>query len=120
VKAIRAQVEIARADVIAASRWPNPRVTYDRESVAGVTEGMTMIRAAAANQRPARVRGHGGQRLSGFRQSAGLGRAAPRSGGSQTCVRGVAGFTDAVKGDRPRQRSSPGVRGRASTPRSRW
>ena len=43
VKAIRAQVEIARADVIAASRWPNPRVTYDRESVAGVTEGMTMI-----------------------------------------------------------------------------
>jgi cobalt-zinc-cadmium efflux system outer membrane protein len=43
VKAIRAQVEIARADVIAASRWPNPRVTYDRESVAGVTEGMTMV-----------------------------------------------------------------------------
>jgi outer membrane protein, heavy metal efflux system len=43
VKAIRAQIDIARAEVIAASRWPNPRVTYDRESVAGVTEGMTTV-----------------------------------------------------------------------------
>src|SRR4051812_17955114 len=43
VRAIRASIDIARADVLAASRWPNPRVTFDRESVAGVTETMTMI-----------------------------------------------------------------------------
>src|SRR4029079_1418064 len=30
-------------DVIAAGRWPNPHVTYDRESVAGVTEHLTMV-----------------------------------------------------------------------------
>jgi len=38
VQAIRAVVEIARVDVLAASRWPNPRVNWDRQSVAGVTE----------------------------------------------------------------------------------
>lgn len=43
VRAIRAAVEVARADVPAAGRWPNPRLTFDRESVAGVTESMTMI-----------------------------------------------------------------------------
>jgi outer membrane protein, heavy metal efflux system len=43
VRAIRAAVEVARADVLAAGRWPNPRLTFDRESVAGVTESMTMI-----------------------------------------------------------------------------
>ncbi len=43
VRAIRAAVEVARADVLAAGRWPNPRVTFDRESVAGVTEHMTMV-----------------------------------------------------------------------------
>ena len=43
VRAIRAAVDVARADVIAAGRWPNPRVTYDRESVAGVTEQIAMI-----------------------------------------------------------------------------
>jgi outer membrane protein, heavy metal efflux system len=43
VRAIRAAVEVARADVLAAGRWPNPRLTFDRESVAGVTENITMI-----------------------------------------------------------------------------
>jgi cobalt-zinc-cadmium efflux system outer membrane protein len=43
VRAIRAAIDIARADVLAASRWPNPRITFNRESVAGVTEHMTMV-----------------------------------------------------------------------------
>jgi Outer membrane efflux protein len=43
VRAIRAAVEVARADVLAAGRWPNPRLTFDREAVAGVTESMWMI-----------------------------------------------------------------------------
>jgi cobalt-zinc-cadmium efflux system outer membrane protein len=43
VRAIRAGIELARADVLAASRWPNPRLTFDRESAAGVTEDMTMV-----------------------------------------------------------------------------
>jgi cobalt-zinc-cadmium efflux system outer membrane protein len=34
---------VARADVLAASRWPNPRVTYNREAVAGVTENMFLV-----------------------------------------------------------------------------
>jgi cobalt-zinc-cadmium efflux system outer membrane protein len=43
VRAARAAVDVARADVLAAARWPNPRVTFDRESVAGVTEHLTMV-----------------------------------------------------------------------------
>jgi cobalt-zinc-cadmium efflux system outer membrane protein len=43
VRALRAGIDIARVDVLTAGRWPNPRVTYDRESVAGVTEHMTMV-----------------------------------------------------------------------------
>ena len=43
VRAIRAGIDVARADVLAAGRWPNPRVTVDRESVAGVTEYLTMV-----------------------------------------------------------------------------
>lgn len=43
VRAIRAGVDIARVDVLAAGRWPNPRLTVDRESVAGVTEYLTMV-----------------------------------------------------------------------------
>ncbi|MGB7217872.1 MAG: TolC family protein [Vicinamibacterales bacterium] len=43
VRAIRAAVDVARADVLTAGRWPNPRVTFDRESVASVTEMMTMV-----------------------------------------------------------------------------
>src|SRR5215217_2180043 len=38
VHAIRAAADLARADVLAAGRWPNPRVTIDREAVAGTTE----------------------------------------------------------------------------------
>src|SRR6266511_1495673 len=43
VRAIRSGIDLARADVLAASRWPNPRITFDRESAAGVTEDMTMV-----------------------------------------------------------------------------
>jgi cobalt-zinc-cadmium efflux system outer membrane protein len=42
-RAARAGVEVARADVLSAGRWPNPRLTYDRESVAGVTENIVMV-----------------------------------------------------------------------------
>jgi cobalt-zinc-cadmium efflux system outer membrane protein len=43
VRAIRAAIDLARADVLAAGRWPNPRVTVDREAVAGNTEYITMV-----------------------------------------------------------------------------
>ena len=43
VRAINAPLDVARADVLAAGRWPNPRLTYDRESVAGVTEHLAMV-----------------------------------------------------------------------------
>ena len=43
VQAARAAVDIARADILFARRWPNPRLTVDRESVAGTTEYITMI-----------------------------------------------------------------------------
>jgi cobalt-zinc-cadmium efflux system outer membrane protein len=43
VRAIRAGIDLARADVLAAARWPNPRATYDREAVAGITEQMMMV-----------------------------------------------------------------------------
>jgi cobalt-zinc-cadmium efflux system outer membrane protein len=43
VRAVRSGIEIARADVLAAGRWPNPRLTVDRESVAGITEYLTMV-----------------------------------------------------------------------------
>jgi len=43
VRAIRAGIDIARVDVLTAGRWPNPRFTLDRESVAGVTEYLTMV-----------------------------------------------------------------------------
>jgi outer membrane protein, heavy metal efflux system len=46
VRAIRSAVDVSRADVIAANRWPNPRLTLDRESVAGVTEYLTMVSQA--------------------------------------------------------------------------
>ena len=38
VRAARAAVDVARADVIAAGRWPNPRVTFNRETVSGIAE----------------------------------------------------------------------------------
>lgn len=43
VRAIRSAVDVARADVIAAGRWPNPRFTFNREAVAGVTENMFLV-----------------------------------------------------------------------------
>ena len=43
VRAIRATIDVARAEVLAAGRWPNPRITFDRESAARVTEDMTMV-----------------------------------------------------------------------------
>ena len=46
VRAIRAAVDVARVDVLAAGRWPNPRLTIDRESVAGITEYLTMVSQA--------------------------------------------------------------------------
>ena len=38
IRAIRSTADLARADVLAAGRWPNPRLTIDRETVAGITE----------------------------------------------------------------------------------
>ena len=43
VRAIRSTVEVARAESLAAARWPNPRFTFNRESVAGVTENMFLV-----------------------------------------------------------------------------
>ena len=43
VRAIRAATDIARVDILSAGRWPNPRLTIDRESVGGVTEYLTMV-----------------------------------------------------------------------------
>src|SRR5262249_49493484 len=43
VRAIRAGVDVIRAEALLAGRWPNPRFTYDREAVAGVTENMFMV-----------------------------------------------------------------------------
>jgi len=43
IRAIRAEVDVARVDVLAAARWPNPRSTVTRESVAGVTEYLATV-----------------------------------------------------------------------------
>jgi len=43
VRALRSGIDIARVDVLTAGRWPNPRVTFDRESVAGITVNMVMV-----------------------------------------------------------------------------
>ena len=43
VREIRSGIEVARAEGLAAGRWPNPRLTFNRESVAGVTENMFMV-----------------------------------------------------------------------------
>ena len=43
VRAIRAGIEVAQVDVLMAGRWPNPRLTVDRESVAGTTEYLTQL-----------------------------------------------------------------------------
>jgi cobalt-zinc-cadmium efflux system outer membrane protein len=43
VQAARAGVDVARAEGLTAGRWPNPRVTFNREAVAGITEDMVMV-----------------------------------------------------------------------------
>jgi len=43
VQAVRASVDVARADVLAAGRWPNPRAVVNRESTAGITEYITSV-----------------------------------------------------------------------------
>src|SRR5687768_13214094 len=43
VRAAFAAVDVARADVRAAARWPNPRATFNREAVAGVAENMFTV-----------------------------------------------------------------------------
>jgi len=42
-RAIRTGVDVARAEVLNAGRWPNPRVTVDREAVAGVSEVLATV-----------------------------------------------------------------------------
>lgn len=46
VREIRSGVDVARAEALAASRWPNPRVTFNRESAGGVTEHMFTVAQA--------------------------------------------------------------------------
>jgi outer membrane protein, heavy metal efflux system len=43
VRAIRSAIAIARAEALVAARWPNPRLTFNRESVAGITENMFLV-----------------------------------------------------------------------------
>lgn len=43
VRAIRAPIDIARVDELTATRWPNPWLTINRESVAGTTEYIAMV-----------------------------------------------------------------------------
>lgn len=42
-RAIRAGVDVARAEIAVVGRWPNPRLAVDRESVAGVSETLTTV-----------------------------------------------------------------------------
>jgi cobalt-zinc-cadmium efflux system outer membrane protein len=46
IQAARAGVDVLRAEVLAAGRLPNPRVTYNREAVAGISENMVMVSQA--------------------------------------------------------------------------
>lgn len=46
VQAIRAGVDVARTEALPAGRWPNPRFSVNRESVAGVTENMVTVTQA--------------------------------------------------------------------------
>jgi cobalt-zinc-cadmium efflux system outer membrane protein len=43
LRAARAAVDVSRADLLAAGRWPNPRLTFNREAVAGIAEDMVMV-----------------------------------------------------------------------------
>lgn len=46
VQAIRSPIDLARAEVMAAGRLPNPRVSVERQAVAGVTEYYTSVSQA--------------------------------------------------------------------------
>ena len=61
-RAARAGVDVARADVLSAGRWPNPRMTFDREVSGWRHREHLHGRAAAAHHRPPRFRGAGGLR----------------------------------------------------------
>jgi cobalt-zinc-cadmium efflux system outer membrane protein len=43
VRAIRAAVAVAEADVLVAGRWPNPRVSFGREAAGGASETMATV-----------------------------------------------------------------------------
>ena len=43
VRAIQSGIAVARADVLMASRWPNPRLYVGREAVSGVSETITTV-----------------------------------------------------------------------------
>lgn len=43
VRALRAEIDLAKADVAGARRLPNPRLTLSRESVAGVSEDYMLV-----------------------------------------------------------------------------
>jgi cobalt-zinc-cadmium efflux system outer membrane protein len=43
IQAARAAVDVARTEVLAAGRWPNPRATFNREAVSGIAENMLMV-----------------------------------------------------------------------------
>jgi cobalt-zinc-cadmium efflux system outer membrane protein len=43
VREIRRGVDVVRAEALAVGRWPNPRFTFNRESVTGVTENMFIL-----------------------------------------------------------------------------
>ena len=42
-RAIRSAVDVARAEALGPSTWPNPRLTIDREAVAGISEVLTTV-----------------------------------------------------------------------------
>lgn len=42
-RAIRAGLDVARVEIQSASRWPNPRMSWDRQSVAGVSENLIAV-----------------------------------------------------------------------------
>ena len=43
VQALRAAVTVVEAEILAAARWPNPRLTFSREAVAAVTENYVTV-----------------------------------------------------------------------------
>jgi cobalt-zinc-cadmium efflux system outer membrane protein len=64
VVAARSGIDVTRAEVLAAGRWPNPQVTFNREAVAGIAEDyltvsqvlpLTGRRRLAVNAASARV-----------------------------------------------------------------